>query len=235
MNKMVRTIQYNLKIILLAAGKSERFNGIKLLSKVTCTAEKSTENNSLTLIEHVFQQLEMALNELTQELPSTYNFKVNKNTLSVATGVYHDKISEYVSAHYNLKPCNNSHLGLGHTIADSVTQIIKEDNHTTHIMVALADQVALSSVNYKNLIKQSLRAPRQLICASANQELMPPAIFPQQYFKDLSKLTGDKGAKALLSSNKNNLLSLSLPNAEIDIDTQEDLTLWLNTKPFRAC
>ena len=49
---------YNLKVILLAAGKSERFNGVKVLAKVQ---QKET---SITLIEHAFHQISLALNEL---------------------------------------------------------------------------------------------------------------------------------------------------------------------------
>jgi molybdenum cofactor cytidylyltransferase len=59
---------------------------------------------------------------------------------------------------------------------------------------------------------------------------MPPAIFPLCYFPQLIQLEGDKGAKALLYKHKENLQTVSLPNAIIDIDTKEDLTNWLNNQ-----
>ena len=41
---------YHLKVILLAAGKSERFNGIKLLASVQ-------QDDPITLVQHVLQQI----------------------------------------------------------------------------------------------------------------------------------------------------------------------------------
>ena len=95
-------------------------------------------------------------------------------------------------------------------------------------MIALADQVALTADDYIRLIEQSQSTPDKLVCAQAEQELMPPAIFPQRYFKELTTLHGDKGAKALLHKNKENLQPVLLNSAAIDIDTQQDLIDWLD-------
>lgn len=96
-------------------------------------------------------------------------------------------------------------------------------------MIMLADQIALSPADYTHLIKQSLTAPDKLICAQEEQEIMPPAIFPRRYFSELMTLEGDKGAKALLHKNAEQLQSVRLPNAIIDIDTQQELLNWHKT------
>jgi molybdenum cofactor cytidylyltransferase len=218
---------YHLKVILLAAGKSERFNGIKLLAKV------QQQETSITLLEHAFHQISMALNTLN----------INDKKIRVATGRYHTQITAFFDNHEHQSEhsqfvfdyCEDAHLGLGHTISQSVEHMIndthdnnEEENGTSHIMIALADQVALTADDYLALIKQSLALPNKLVCAKAGQELMPPAIFPAAYFAELTRLKGDKGAKPILYSNKENLQTLNIPHAERDIDTQQDLADWYN-------
>jgi len=211
---------YNLKVILLAAGKSERFNGVKVLAKVQ---QKET---SITLIEHAFHQISVALNELN----------IDEKNIQIATGRYHSKITTFFSKHENSQYifdyCEDAHLGLGHSISQSVghmlTDVHDNENSPSHILIALADQVALTADDYIALIKQSLALPNKLVCAKAGQELMPPAIFPSTYFADLMHLKGDKGAKPVLYANKENLQTVSIQHAERDIDTQQDLANWHN-------
>ncbi|MBA6234433.1 MULTISPECIES: nucleotidyltransferase family protein [unclassified Colwellia] len=206
--------EYNLKIILLAAGKSERFNGIKLLAKV------QQQDTSITLIEHALHQISGALNTLN----------ISQKNIRVATGLYHSQLSALFNDPDVLDYCEDAHLGLGHTIAQSVRHILNDDQSTSHIMIALADQVALSVDNYIALIEESVVSPTKLVCAKAGQELMPPAIFTSAYFSELTHLKGDKGAKPLLHKNKENLKTVSIPHAEKDIDTRQDLDNWHNDK-----
>ena len=206
----MKNSDYQLKIIVLAAGKSERFDGIKLLAKV------EQQDDSFTLIEHVLQKMLDGLHKLT----------LNKSDLHVATGKYHAQIAEFIGKQFTLEHCDRAHCGLGHTIAQSVEKIISKEEYTSHIMITLADQIALSVDDYVMLIKQSVVTPNKLVCAKAGEEIMPPAIFPRAYFSELLNLTGDKGAKALLYANKANLQTVSLPNAVIDIDTKQELIDW---------
>lgn len=203
---------YNLKVVILAAGKSERFNGVKLLAKL------KPQPNSPSLIEHVLQQVSTSMKTL----------KIETSNLQIVTGGYHKQISALIGDQYSVNHCSDAHLGLGHTIAQSVAKIYNKNDDTTHIMITLADQVALTSEDYCKLIEQSILTPNKLVCANALLEIMPPAIFPHHYFTQLIELTGDKGAKALLYKNKNQLQQVSLPNAAIDIDTREDLLHWQN-------
>ena len=216
MNKSV----YNLKVILLAAGKSERFKGIKLLAKV------QQPKTSVTLIEHAFNQISAAINTLN----------IDKKNISIATGRYHSQITTYFDGHepspFTLDFCEDAHLGLGHTISQSVENMLNDEhnneNSPSHILITLADQVALTVDDYIALIKQSLALPNKLVCAKAEQELMPPAIFPSAYFPQLIRLKGDTGAKPILYANKENLQTVNMPHAERDIDTQQDLLNWYN-------
>jgi len=204
---------YRLKVILLAAGKSERFKAIKLLAKV------KNQAHSNSLIQHVLQQITESLSELA----------IDKNNLHIATGKYHKQIAEVIGEQFTITYCSQANLGMGHTIAQSVERIVNIDDTTSHIMITLADQVALTADDYTQLIEQYLLTPEKLICVKSGCEIMPPAIFPRRYFNQLMNLTGDKGAKMLLNKNKKYLQEVFLPNAAIDIDTQQALINWQNT------
>ena len=205
---------YNLKVILLGAGKSERFKAIKLIAKV------KHQSHSSHLIQYVLQQLIASLTTL----------KINKNNLYIATGCYHEQISAIIGKQVSLIYCSHAHLGLGHTIAQSVERVISDENNVSsrasHIMITLADQIALTTIDYVQLIEQSLLTPDKLICAKAAIDIMPPAIFPRHYFTQLVNLNGDQGAKALLDKNRENLQEIIIPNAAIDIDIKQDLINW---------
>lgn len=201
---------YRLKVIVLGAGNSERFGDIKLLAKVKLS------DDSLCLVEHVLQRISAALNLLN----------ISKANIYVTTGRYHQQISTRLGKEFSLIYCEDAHQGLGHTIAQSVEKTVSTESDVSHIMITLADQVALETNDYIHLIEQSLKSPTQLICAEAEQKIMPPAIFPCHYFPDLMILQGDKGAKALLHKNKDKLQTVHMPNAIIDIDTKQDLINW---------
>jgi len=204
----------SLKIIILAAGKSERFEAIKLLAKVKIP--RNSQTHSTPIIQHVLQQLTTSLSVL----------KIAKSNLNIATGGYHEQIAAVIGKQCSLLNCPDAHLGLGHTIAQSVERVISNNDCTSHIMITLADQVSLTADDYIRLIEQSISTPEKLVCANEGFDIMPPAIFPRHYFSQLMNLSGDKGAKALLHKNKDNLQAVSLPNAAIDIDTQQDLLNW---------
>jgi molybdenum cofactor cytidylyltransferase len=217
---------YHLKVIVLAAGKSERFKAIKLLADIQFAdinlIGADNKTSPTVLIQHVLQNISVSLTTLGMDL----------NQINVATGNYHDALIDVIEPHYQTVYCADAHLGLGHTIAQSLEYVLNKDASQliTHVMITLADLVALTSEDYTQLIKKSQQVPKNIVCSKAESEIMPPAIFPLCYFSELMQLEGDKGAKALLYKHKENLQTVSLPNAIIDIDTKEDLTNWLNNQ-----
>ena len=154
--------------------------------------------------------------------------QIDQSNLLVATGVYHTHLAELIGNKFTLSYCDLAAKGMGNTIAQSVKKSLKNDVQPSHIMITLADQVALTTDDYLCLIRESLTTPDQLICAKVAEEIMPPAIFPSHYFEELMSLQGDKGAKAILYRNIKNLKTVSLPKAAVDIDTQQELVDWHN-------
>lgn len=90
------------------------------------------------------------------------------------------------------------------------------------VLILLVDQLGLNfdqMTTLKNLWSQN---PNHIVCARYNRIKAVPAIFPRKLFNSLLALEGDQGARKILSSCLN-IMTLSMPQAAIDIDTQDDL------------
>jgi molybdenum cofactor cytidylyltransferase len=89
-------------------------------------------------------------------------------------------------------------------------------------IIALADQVAIGSTAFAELVAEYASAPGCIIAAGYAGVIGPPCLFPRQHFDELAALRGDRGARSVLAIHSADVRVLSLPAAAIDIDTQAD-------------
>lgn len=188
-------------ILVLAAGQSLRFGGVKVVAPVASAP---------------------MFVETLEQLPPLPTF--------VATGIHHELIVETytdsgLSRHIDWLPCTTAKDGLGHTISESVKRL-RQQQIFSHLLIVLADQVAVTKADFTAMLRRAEAEPEKLICCQFDDQVSVPAIFPNQYFDQLSQLSGDKGAKALLQQNQSNLISLKLERARVDIDTRLELQAW---------
>lgn len=92
----------------------------------------------------------------------------------------------------------------------------------TAVMLMLCDQPLITAVQLQSLINAWQASPAQIIASEYHQSIGVPAIFPASYFDQLLMLEGDKGAKSVLIKHQTDLIRISLPEAEFDIDTLAD-------------
>lgn len=192
-------------LVVLAAGLSRRFEGIKLLSRVQYQQKE-------------YSMLQLAINKLEPlELP-----------LVVATGQYHQELVANKSSGAVYHYCSQAKLGLGHTI-NQITQFVEvEFDACSHIFITLADQVALAADDLEKLLLEAQEQPQQIICCETPHGVSAPAIFPRRFFHQLKLLVGDKGAKKVIIDNLGQSIALPMPKAAIDIDFKKDLLSWNN-------
>jgi molybdenum cofactor cytidylyltransferase len=98
------------------------------------------------------------------------------------------------------------------------------------LMVVLADQVAVTSEDLRRLAAAWRARPDSIIAAAYAGISGVPAVFPRWTFAALTGLRGDEGARLLLRRYVDRVVRLPMPNAELDIDTPEDL---LSVEPAR--
>ncbi len=116
-------------------------------------------------------------------------------------------------------------LGLGSSIARAVTEI-KNEKDCSGILITLVDQVRLTEHDYRKLI--ALFFGTKIVASDYGYKKGPPVIFAESYFEELSQLKGDSGASELLKNNEYGIVSCEISNASFDIDTKDDLKLFLS-------
>lgn len=93
----------------------------------------------------------------------------------------------------------------------------------------MADQPAIHLSYLIKMIDLHKGNTSKIIASKYNTLYGVPALIPSFYFDDLLKIEGDKGAKKYLNSNIDNVLSPKKNTNLIDIDTLEELKLFINS------
>lgn len=186
-------------IAVMAAGQSTRFNGCKLLAKY----------RGVALIDHSLEQIERLRAEFG--LSPTY----------IVTGAYHQALSEHLCHRPSVRILYNAcwEQGLGESIA-FCSRALPQD---THLCIVLADQVGIDYSALRALLNQASANPRKIVCTKFTNGGGVPVVFPPQWRHDLNQFSGRAGAKKIIEAAGAEAMSISLPNAQLDIDTQEDL------------
>jgi len=191
------------ELILLAAGQSKRFGGIKQLIEI----------HGNPMVCHCLLQYRQGddwLDGITDG--------------HVALGSNAGLIIKRLPNNINKHVVDSWENGMGHTLAESIQFLA---NNTTHVLVGLADQILVTPQLIKQLLGKSSMYPQNIIAAKYGDGTGAPAIFPKKYFTQLSHLAGDKGARVILQQHSQQVVSIEMPEAALDIDTQDDLKNWI--------
>lgn len=184
-------------IIVLAAGSSSRMKAIKQLKKI--------DNNFL--LDIILKKAKLLNTEKIYCILGA-NFKQIREEIS----------TKDVTFIYN----KNYNKGLSSSIVTGIENMINTST-TNRVLILLADQPAISKEYLEEMIFLSDKEKSKIIASKYSNSFGVPAIIPQQFFEELLKISGDKGAKKFLELNKTNIITPSLKTNLFDIDTPEDL------------
>ena len=90
------------------------------------------------------------------------------------------------------------------------------------VLILLSDQPLVGKEQIENLIKAFEAGPSPLITAAYRETLGVPALFDRSLFSRLTALTGKQGARRLIREYKDEVFPVDMPEAAMDIDTEED-------------
>jgi molybdenum cofactor cytidylyltransferase len=187
----------NIAILILAAGESSRMGTPKQLLKWKNT----------TLIGHAIATAQKAKASTITVLGANYEV--------IKAKINHDKVE--------ILKNDNWELGLGNSIAFGVNNILKRDTNFDAILVMLADQPLIDSAYLNNMLEKYKKGMSQIIATSYKSKKQGvPVLFDAIYFKELSKLNDDKGAKVIIQKYSKNVSAINADNLVSDIDTLED-------------
>jgi molybdenum cofactor cytidylyltransferase len=182
-------------IVMLAAGRSERFGTAKLLA----------EYRGKPLLHH-------ALSAAQGTCPGNICLVVGHNSEEIetaATGLADRVIINEAYA-----------TGIGSSIACGV-RACRE--HADAILIMLADQPLVSCAHLDQLVDRWTGSPDEIIASRFSGTSGPPVLFASALFDQLEDLHGDVGAREILRKSSSILRTVEFGAAAVDIDTPADL------------
>jgi molybdenum cofactor cytidylyltransferase len=194
----------NIAVLVLAAGKSSRMNGIKQLEKI----------NNKTLLDITLEKLK----------------NIFFDEIYCVLGANADKIkAEITSENIQFIENLNYEKGLSSSIVSGIEYFKKETLNFDGIYILLADQPGIETAYLKSLLVLFKKHKDLIIASNYGNKLGVPAIFPKKYFPKLLLIKGDKGAKEFINQRKNEVVYPESSTNFFDIDTKEDLELFKNS------
>ena len=189
--------QLQLAVIVLAAGASTRLGHAKQLVEI---ADKAL----------VTRQCELALT-VSDHVTCILGAKADE----IRAKIRHLPINIKVNTHWQ--------SGMGSSISTAINSL--SENYDA-ALIMLVDQWLVNRADLNALIRQYQQQPNSIIVSSYHQQWVsfgPPVIFPKQWFKQLSQLNSEQGAKAVINKNLDKVTYVTIENASTDLDTPEQL------------
>jgi molybdenum cofactor cytidylyltransferase len=186
----------DLQVILLAAGSATRFGSPKLLAEI---------RGRPLVARAIDRLLEVA----------------SRDQLVVVLGADADRLEPLVSRVKVRVVLNPDHAkGMATSIRAGMKSV---PSNCRGVLIALADQVAVTSDDLHRLIDCWQDQPERISAAWYHDVAGVPAIFPAALFEELAKLQGDRGAREFLRRLVGQVVAVAMPSAAVDVDTHADL------------
>ncbi|MGK0298524.1 MAG: xanthine dehydrogenase accessory factor [Gammaproteobacteria bacterium] len=192
----------NISIIILAAGSSSRFGALK------------------QLLEYQGKSLLKRAVEISQ--------KVQCLEVLVVHGPKATKCQREISSYNVVNLVNDDwESGMSSSLKLAVKSVSSESQA---ILVLLCDQPLITSDHLNQLIRLWRQNPDNIVASEYNDTIGVPAIIPKLHYNAIKKLTGDTGAKTIIQTFGKKVIVASIPEAEFDIDTENDFARLLSGK-----
>lgn len=83
----------------------------------------------------------------------------------------------------------------------------------------------LSEADLKTLLKCWQQDPKKIVCAQQAGSFVkgPPVIFPRKLFTKILQIPDQVGAKKVIDAHQEQLVTVNIENAFVDLDTPKDL------------
>ncbi|WP_247651502.1 nucleotidyltransferase family protein [Shewanella oncorhynchi] len=220
-----------LLIVVLAAGESKRFDGVKLAQLLP--SHSATKIREQTIINtHVERLQQLSCQDLGLDRKDAHSLQ--HTPLLIILGAHQHILQPLLVELHSRQPFDilvNPQWQTGLASSVSLAASYAKEQGFDAMLLTLADQVALSADDYRQLIWTWHETGKD-VAAHYLDDLGVPAIFNASTLPQFTHLSGDRGAKSILKqqAQQGALVAITLPRAAIDIDTQADLASWLALK-----
>lgn len=184
----------NIPILLLAAGGSSRIGQPKQLLPW----------GNQTLIEHQIQTLLKTGNPVNVVLGSNSNL--------VIPVIEKFPVNVFINTDWE--------SGMGSSISLGINQIIQKFPDANGVLITLLDQPLITTSYLQKMLDAFQPGFRQIIVSrSASGWTGVPVIFDKCFFKELSELKNDEGAKKIIKRHEENVILIEGGELLEDMDT----------------
>ncbi len=121
----------------------------------------------------------------------------------------------------------NWRKGMGSSIQAGLKSAMETIDGLSGCLIVLHDQVNIDLGHLNLILEKAESNPGFIVASSYAGQLGVPAFFPASFFDDLESIEPGHGAGTLIRRKKEKVVSLNLPEAEFDLDTQEDYLQFL--------
>ena len=185
-------------IVVLAAGESKRLGRPKQLLPYLGT----------TIISHV--------------IGTALASKAGKTI--VVTGAQADRIRDELGSLSATIVDNNSwQEGVSTSIRLGIEMLEQSAVPMLAVLLMTSDQLRASTPLVNLIIDKYDNQPNRIVACEYEETIGVPALFDQAYFQELKSLRGDSGAKSIINSHLEHVVTVAFPDGGLDIDTTRDL------------
>lgn len=122
----------------------------------------------------------------------------------------------------------NWQIGMSSSIKTGLAQLIERSPDIDAVLISLCDQPFVTAEMLNRFVEKFAAGRAVVVAAKYNGVAGVPALFSRELFGELSRLDGDKGARDLIRR-RADIETIEVPEAGIDIDTQADRDLLLDS------
>ena len=149
--------------------------------------------------------------------------EANLNAVQLVLGARYDQLKTTIE-HFPLTIIYNKQWqdGIGSSISAGMESVIQH-GYFDGVLIMLCDQVHVNPAHLNTLVAAFNTEQKPIIATAYGGQLGVPALFDRKYFPLLQNLSGDVGAKKIISQHPTDVHAIAFEQAIMDIDTADDL------------
>ncbi len=116
----------------------------------------------------------------------------------------------------------NWHNGMSSSLKTGLKKLLEIAPNPSAVIITLCDQPFINSQVFNNLAETFEKTNAPIVASEYAETVGVPALFSYSMFDELLNLSADEGARKIIRKHLTSVRKISVPQAEIDIDTAED-------------
>ncbi|TDO99173.1 NTP transferase domain-containing protein [Flavobacterium sp. 245] len=112
--------------------------------------------------------------------------------------------------------------GMSSSIIYGLKKLLELYPESENCIFAVCDQPYVSSLIFENLIAEHYKTEKGIAASAYSGTLGTPVLFNKKYFNELLELEGQEGAKKIINTFSDDVVSVLFEKGNIDIDTEDD-------------